>query len=788
MSKHYKIAIRVIVLVVLLSTIIGFATPPIVKRYVIQNSHSLIGRKVDIERLRFNIFTGRLRADDLVIYERDEVKPFISLQHFDLRLRLMPLMWHRCIIRHITLRRADIAIYQDGKSFNFDDIVTHLRGDNHIDKPDDRKRWDIGIYNILLDGGSFLYADRAIDAEWRMNHLNLSIPGIYFAGKNTDVGAVLNFADGGSLASEIQYNVASSDYVLHLKVDDMTLHRTLPYLRRVADFGDVGGRLSMDINVSGNTNHLMDFSTSGTAYIAEFTVKDTDKEHVLSIDSLHIGINSGNFMRRHYDIESLYASGIKASVVTDQKGVNNISRMITGNSDAVKMPTDHPIDSLYVADSLETPSAETKLRIGNINLRNGAITIADHSMHKPFEYCISSIVVRGQDFDLNNNNRIMVNAQMQNQGSAMIRWDGDIYSTNNHDILVSLSNISLKEFSPYVERLTGYPLTGGNLTFRSQNIIADGYLRGTNHLDMYRPATDKPIAGLNPEMNIPLRLGLYVMTDNRGHANIDLPVSGHINSPEFSYRKIVAKALGNLLLKVVSSPLSFMFGEGETVDYIAIDALQHSFTSEQYSRLDRLAEMVKQRPEIRLTLTQKINRQRALARNAEMMLKIAYYNSVQSDSTKRMSMLDFESATSLQLKSDGITSFADSLLLANGNDSLPSNNTLKALALYGNAAESHLDRMLTIRDSVVIKYLRSSHSTLPDGAIRIVSHADSLRNDYRGKDRYTIQLEVNGESVELSADDESEEQITATDEHIEQDSLQLSTNNMELPPVSETDC
>ena len=48
---------------------------------------------------------------------------------------------------------------------------------------------------------------------------------------------------------------------------------------------------------------------------------------------------------------------------------------------------------------------------------------------------------------------------------------------DNHNLMVALSNINLKDFTPYCEHFTAYPLTGGNLTFRSQNIIADRFLK-----------------------------------------------------------------------------------------------------------------------------------------------------------------------------------------------------------------------------------------------------------------------------------------------------------------------
>ena len=54
-----------------------------------------------------------------------------------------------------------------------------------------------------------------------------------------------------------------------------------------------------------------------------------------------------------------------------------------------------------------------------------------------------------------------------------------------------LTNLDLRDFGPYCEHYTAYPLTKGNLTFRSQNVIRDRYLDGTNHLDMFEPKVDK---------------------------------------------------------------------------------------------------------------------------------------------------------------------------------------------------------------------------------------------------------------------------------------------------------
>ena len=86
--------------------------------------------------------------------------------------------------------------------------------------------------------------------------------------------------------------------------------------------------------------------------------------------------------------------------------------------------------------------------------------------------------------------------------------EGSLQNLDNHNLMVALSNINLKDFTPYCEHFTAYPLTGGNLTFRSQNIIADRFLNGTNHLDIFQCEVDKKRKDLEPEFKIPLKLGL----------------------------------------------------------------------------------------------------------------------------------------------------------------------------------------------------------------------------------------------------------------------------------------
>mgnify|MGYP000838900552 CR=1 FL=1 len=340
-----------------------------------------------------------------------------------------------------------------------------------------------------------------------------------------------------------------------------------------------------------------------------------------------------------------------------------------------------------------------------------------------------------RDFDPSKHNKLTVDARMQKTGSAKLRWEGALDNIDNQNITLWLTNLDLRDFGPYCEHYTAYPLTKGNLTFRSQNVIRDRYLDGTNHLDMFEPKVDKKRREIKAEMNIPLKLGLYVLKDKKGHVKMDLPVRGSLDSPEFSYRKIVLKAIGNVLLKVVTAPFSFLSGNKENIEYINIDPLQYVFTSEQYASLDKIAQALQDKPEMHIVLTQRVNMRRALPRQAAGALRMAYAEHLKSaDTTGRqpMSMLEYEKIQQTDIRTPAIMAFADSLL------------TRQGISPQGLSAD----------DKALAEYMQSTHgATAP--AFRVQTMDSLALPNYTGRDRYTIALEVDGETVEVEAEDDN---------------------------------
>lgn len=648
----------------------------------------------------------------------------------------------------ISFAGPDVKIYQRGNAFSFDDITARFAGDTTAvaatpEKPS--KPWEIGIYDISIRNGRVFYKDLALDAEWGMNDINLHIPGVYFSGEKTDVGAVLNFAEGGSLSTDVGYNIESSEFDIGIRLQDFALAGTLPYFRQSLDVTAVDGRLSADIRLRGNTEHLLSLTTEGTASLAGFALRDRQQRPVAGVDTLGVKLAEGDLGKMRFVFDRIYVSGLSALFEMTPEG-NNLAALMKS-----------PAAEITASDAAGSATPSPTLRIADLEITNGRVTVRDLTMHRPFEYTVSEIRMRSRDFDPSKRNSMTVDARMQKTGSAKLRWEGTLEDMDNQNITLWLTNLDLRDFGPYCEHYTAYPLTKGNLTFRSQNVIRDRYLDGTNHLDMFEPKVDKKRREIKAEMNIPLKLGLYVLKDKKGHVKMDLPVRGSLDSPEFSYRKIVLKAIGNVLLKVVTAPFSFLSGNKENIEYINIDPLQYVFTSEQYASLDKIAQALQDKPEMHIVLTQRVNMRRALPRQAAGALRMAYAEHLKSaDTTGRqpMSMLEYEKIQQTDIRTPAIMAFADSLLTRQGISPQGLSADDKALALYREKAAGQLARMMAARNKALAEYMQSTHgATAP--AFRVQTMDSLALPNYAGRDRYTIALEVDGETVEVEAEDDN---------------------------------
>ena len=117
-----KILLIVAISIAVIIAIVAFAVSPIAKHFLINNSKELIGRKIDMENLSVNIFTGRLQVENFTLYEADDSTSFVAFDLFDVNMNLHKLLSKTAEIESVELSGADIRVIQNGNIFNFTDI------------------------------------------------------------------------------------------------------------------------------------------------------------------------------------------------------------------------------------------------------------------------------------------------------------------------------------------------------------------------------------------------------------------------------------------------------------------------------------------------------------------------------------------------------------------------------------------------------------------------------------------------------------------------------------------
>jgi hypothetical protein len=149
--------------------------------------------------------------------------------------------------------------------------------------------------------------------------------------------------------------------------------------------------------------------------------------------------------------------------------------------------------------------------------------------------------------------------------------------------------------------------------------------------------------------DLPLELAVALLADPQGRIRLDIPVSGNLNDPRFDFGGLVARALGNVIGKIVSAPfraLASVFGKGgEDLDQVRFEPGSAELTPPAEETVANVARALAARPGLAVTVRGGYDPQRDLRalRFAHVRGEIARRAGVEADAP-----LDFGNPKVLQ--------------------------------------------------------------------------------------------------------------------------------------------
>lgn len=173
------------------------------------------------------------------------------------------------------------------------------------------------------------------------------------------------------------------------------------------------------------------------------------------------------------------------------------------------------------------------------------------------------------------------------------------------DLKASAKGVDLPRFNTYSAKYVGYPIKRGKLSVDLEYKIKNRALQATNHVVLnqltFGDKTNSPDA-----TKLPVLLAVALLKDSRGNIDINLPISGSLDDPEFSVGGIVVRVLMNLVVKAVTSPFSLLasaFGSGEELSYVEFAPGSAVLTDDSQQRIDTLIKALTERPALKMDIS-----------------------------------------------------------------------------------------------------------------------------------------------------------------------------------------
>jgi hypothetical protein len=584
---------KIILGVILVLIIILFAAPRVARKYIVKNSVELIGRKVNIDKIRINYLTGTLNIDDLILYEDNSTTAFFSFKRLNVNLKYLPLFKNEIYISDISLDNPYVQILQDGDHFNFSDLIKSDSTNTDESDTTSGKTIKYILNNIQISKGYVKYTDMQLNNTIALNNLDLQIPGFTWNSDSTNLAVNFSFVDGGSLYSKLAINQADSSFMVHLKLDSLNLNIIQPYVMSNLNISALHGKLTNDIIIKGSMQHIMQLFIQGINHINDFQLADVQNTPILTFNDLTVDIDT--FLLDEHKISLKYV-GLTEPYILFEK-IDSINNWLT----LVKQSEVVGADSVRPTSDTVPETTIGAFVLSKMTLSEGQVQFINRSLRYPFEYSIDKIQIESTPAVRSPGKMdVHLSALLNNTGKFKTDVTFNPVDLTELDLRLSINQFRMKDVDAYFRHYFGFPVTGGLMNFTTDNKLKANSLISNNNI-YFRKFTLGERSQDDIEYKIPLRLALGILSDKDGIIDLKAPVESKGKEVKINnLGKIIWRVIGNLFLKAAVSPYNLLADmykmNPESLKEIELKLFDPMPDKENLDKIDVIADILNKKP------------------------------------------------------------------------------------------------------------------------------------------------------------------------------------------------
>jgi hypothetical protein len=211
--------------------------------------------------------------------------------------------------------------------------------------------------------------------------------------------------------------------------------------------------------------------------------------------------------------------------------------------------------------------------------------------------------VRGLSSQPNSRAQVDLHGQVDPFAPVAISGEVNVLSPALYsDMTLSFRNIELSIFNPYSGKFAGYSISKGKLTTEFNYKVDGRKLDAKHHVIIDQLEFGEKTASKDA-VTLPVKLAVALLKDRNGVIDLDLPVSGSLDDPNFHLAPAIWKFLGNLLVKAVTAPfalLGSLFGGGPDMQFVDFRPGVAALDGAGAEKLKVVIHALQERPQLKL--------------------------------------------------------------------------------------------------------------------------------------------------------------------------------------------
>jgi len=365
--------------------------------------------------------------------------------------------------------------------------------------------------------------------------------------------------------------------------------------------GDVSGTFQLDLQTDGEPAGTINTSIS----LDTFYMEDQNAHDLGMWDQLNIKKISYQLKPAKLTVELVELDGFYFDIILGKDEKINLQKLLK------ETPAEQQETAENTASTADNNSENgTELLIKEIRLSEGEISFTDLQVEPAFQSRLHKInmfylfpeaaeIAEGEDnikleAVLDGHAPLLVKGQVKPQDTPLFA-----------DLKVQFSDIELSHATPYSGRYLGLEIDRGKTSMDFNWFLKDNNLDTQNHIFIDQLKFGRSVKS-DKAVNMPVKLATTLLTDHKGEINLDLPVSGNIDDPQFRVGPVILKVFANLIMKAATSPFALLgsvMGGSTDMSAIAFAPGVATISPQGQKSMIALAGILKQKPALLLEVS-----------------------------------------------------------------------------------------------------------------------------------------------------------------------------------------